>query len=74
MTGHRTQLTCGEKAVLVEVGGLDAVLAFAHAVKGAVAAGSVGFTEIVDVVPVGRIPGEIVLIRTIVPRPMIITR
>ena len=51
MTGHRTQLTCGEHAVLVEVGGLDAVLAFAHAVQGAVAAGSVGFTEIVDVVP-----------------------
>jgi len=51
MTGHRTQLTCGEHAVLVEVGGLDGVLAFAHAVKGAVAAGSVGFTEIVDVVP-----------------------
>ena len=51
MTGHRTQLTCGEHAVLVEVGGLDDVLAFAHAVKGAIAAGSAGFTEIVDVVP-----------------------
>ena len=51
MTGHRTQLTCGEHAVLVEVGALDGVLTFAHAVKDAVAAGSVGFTEIVDVVP-----------------------
>jgi KipI family sensor histidine kinase inhibitor len=51
MTGHRTQLTCGEHAVLVEVSGLDEVLAFAQAVRDAIIAGTAGFTEIVDVVP-----------------------
>jgi KipI family sensor histidine kinase inhibitor len=51
MTEHRTLLTCGEHAVLVEVGGLDQVLAFAHAVREAVAAGTPGFTDIVDIVP-----------------------
>jgi KipI family sensor histidine kinase inhibitor len=51
MTEHRTLLTCGEQAVLVEVGGLDQVLAFAHAVREAVAAGTPGFTDIVDIVP-----------------------
>ena len=33
MTEHRALLTCGEHAVLVEVGGLDQVLAFTHAVR-----------------------------------------
>ena len=51
MTEHRTLLACGEHAVLVEVGGLDEVLAFAHAVREAVAAGAPGFTEVVDIVP-----------------------
>jgi KipI family sensor histidine kinase inhibitor len=51
MTWHRTMLNCGEHAVLVEVGGLDEVLAFAHAVREAVAAGSAGFTDVVDIVP-----------------------
>ncbi len=51
MTEHRTLLTCGEHAVLVEVGGLDQVLAFAHAVREAVAAGTPGFTDIIDIVP-----------------------
>ena len=51
MTEHRTLLTCGEHAVLVEVEGIDQVLAFAHAVREAVAAGTPGFTDIVDIVP-----------------------
>lgn len=54
MTGHRTLLPCGEHAVLVELAGLDDVLALAHAVREAVAAGSAGFTDIVDVVPAAR--------------------
>jgi KipI family sensor histidine kinase inhibitor len=51
VTEHRNLLTCGEHAVLVEVEGLDQVLAFAHAVREAVAAGTPGFTDVVDVVP-----------------------
>jgi KipI family sensor histidine kinase inhibitor len=51
MTMHRTLLTCGEHAVLVEVAGLAEVLALAHAVREAVAAGSPGFTDVVDIVP-----------------------
>jgi KipI family sensor histidine kinase inhibitor len=51
VTGDRTLLNCGEHAVLVEVGGLDEVLAFAHAVREAVAAGSAGLTEVVDILP-----------------------
>ena len=51
MTEHRTLLACGEHAVLVDVGGLDEVLALAHAVREAVAAGTPGFTEVVDIVP-----------------------
>jgi KipI family sensor histidine kinase inhibitor len=51
MTEHRTLLSCGEHAVLVELGGLDDVLAFAFAVRGAVTSGTPGFTEVVDIVP-----------------------
>jgi KipI family sensor histidine kinase inhibitor len=51
MTGHRRLLTCGEHAVLVEVGGLDEVLAFTHAVREAAAADAAGFADVVDVVP-----------------------
>jgi KipI family sensor histidine kinase inhibitor len=51
MTVHRTLLTCGEHGVLVEVGGLDEVLAFTHAVREAVAAHAPGLSEIVDIVP-----------------------
>ena len=54
MNEHRTLLTCGEHAVLVEVAGLDDVLALAQAIREAVAAGSAGFTEVVDVVPAAR--------------------
>ncbi|HEX5383276.1 MAG TPA: allophanate hydrolase subunit 1 [Propionibacteriaceae bacterium] len=51
MTEHRTLLDCGEHAVLVEVGGLDEVLAFADAVRGAVAAAATGFEDVVVIVP-----------------------
>jgi KipI family sensor histidine kinase inhibitor len=51
MTGHHTLLDCGEHAVLVEVDGLDEVLAFAHAVREAVAASVAGFTDVVEIVP-----------------------
>src|SRR4029450_2062565 len=51
MIQHRTLLSCGEHAVLVELGGLDEVLAFSQAVRDAVAAGASGFTDVVDIVP-----------------------
>jgi KipI family sensor histidine kinase inhibitor len=51
MTEHRTLLDCGEHAVLVEVGGLDEVLAFAYAVREAVAARAAGFADVVEIVP-----------------------
>ena len=51
MTEHRTLLSCGEHAVLVEVGGLDEVLAFTDAVHKAMAAGVAGLAHVVDVVP-----------------------
>jgi KipI family sensor histidine kinase inhibitor len=54
MNEHRTLLTCGEHAVLVEVAGLDDVLALAQAIREAVAAGSAGFTGVVDLVPAAR--------------------
>jgi KipI family sensor histidine kinase inhibitor len=50
----RTLLPCGEHAVLVDVGGLDEVLAFAHAVREAVAAQSLGLSDIVDIVPAAQ--------------------
>ena len=51
MTEHRALLSCGEHAVLVELGGLDEVLAFSQAVREAVAAGASGFTDVLDIVP-----------------------
>jgi KipI family sensor histidine kinase inhibitor len=54
VTEHRTLLSCGEHAVLVEVGGLDDVLAFAHAVREAVAAQAPGLTDIADIVPAAK--------------------
>lgn len=51
VTGARRLLTCGEQAVLVELDGLDAVLALAGAVREAVAARAPGFTQVTDVVP-----------------------
>lgn len=51
MTTARRLLACGEQAVLVELDGLDAVLALAGAVRGAMAAGTPGFAQVTDVVP-----------------------
>jgi KipI family sensor histidine kinase inhibitor len=51
VTEHRTLLTCGEHAVLVEVGGLDQVVSFDRAVREAVTAGTPGFTDVVDIIP-----------------------
>jgi KipI family sensor histidine kinase inhibitor len=51
VTEHRTLLTCGEHAVLVEVGGLDQVVSFERAVREAVTAGTPGFTDVVDIIP-----------------------
>jgi KipI family sensor histidine kinase inhibitor len=51
MTQHRTLLSCGEHAVLVELGGLDEVLAFSQTVRESVAAGASGFTDVIDIVP-----------------------
>lgn len=47
-------LTCGEHAVLVELEGLDEVLALASAVRAAVEAGDTVFADVVDVVPAAR--------------------
>jgi KipI family sensor histidine kinase inhibitor len=44
-------LRCGEHAILVEVNGLEQVLALAEAVRSAVSASAPGFTDVVDVVP-----------------------
>lgn len=54
MTEHRAVLSCGEHAVLVEVGGLDQVLAFTHALGEAVAAQTPGLSDIVDIVPAAQ--------------------
>jgi KipI family sensor histidine kinase inhibitor len=47
-------LRCGWHAVLVELDGLDQVLALAEAVRASVAAGDPGFTDVSDVVPAAR--------------------
>lgn len=54
MTMGRTLLTCGEHAVLVEVAGLDEVLALTQDIREAIAGKSAGFTDIVDIVPAAR--------------------
>jgi KipI family sensor histidine kinase inhibitor len=46
MTEHRALLSCGEHAVLVELGGLNEVLAFSQTVREAIAAGAPGFTDV----------------------------
>jgi len=51
MSGDRRLLPYGERAVLVEVDGLDEVLALAAAVRAAVARRDPGFTAVTDVVP-----------------------
>ena len=50
----RRLLTCGEHAVLVELDGLEEVLALDAAVRAAVAAGDTAFVDVVDVVPAAR--------------------
>jgi len=52
----RRLLTCGEHAVLVELGGLEEVLALDDAVRAAVKSATVGdaFVDVVDVVPAAR--------------------
>jgi KipI family sensor histidine kinase inhibitor len=54
MTKGRTLLTCGEHAVLVEVAGLDEVLALAQAIREAIAGKSAGFTDVIDIIPATR--------------------
>jgi KipI family sensor histidine kinase inhibitor len=51
MTADRTLLSCGEHAVLVEVSGLDEVLALAQTVREAVTAGVPELTDVIDIVP-----------------------
>lgn len=50
----RRLLPCGEHAVLVELDGLEEVLALDGAVRAAVAAGDTAFADVVDVVPAAR--------------------
>ncbi|MFL6111599.1 MAG: hypothetical protein ACJ786_09645, partial [Catenulispora sp.] len=48
---RRRLLRCGQHAVLVEVGGLDEVLALAARIRTATAGREPGFGDVVDVVP-----------------------
>ena len=50
----RRLLTCGEHAVLVELDGLEEVLALDGAVRAAAQAGDTAFAHVVDVVPAAR--------------------
>ena len=52
MTRHL--LPCGEHAVLVELDGLEEVLALDEAVRAATSAGHAAFADVVDVVPAAR--------------------
>jgi KipI family sensor histidine kinase inhibitor len=52
MTGRL--LPCGEAAVLVELDGLDEVIALDQAVQSAIASGDSAFADVVDVVPGAR--------------------
>ena len=47
-------LPCGEAAVLVELDGLDEVIALDQAVQSAIASGDRAFADVVDVVPGAR--------------------
>jgi KipI family sensor histidine kinase inhibitor len=50
----RHLLPCGEHAVLVELDGLEEVLALDEAVRAATGAGHAAFADVVDVVPAAR--------------------
>jgi len=50
----RRLLTCGEHAVLVELDGLEEVLALDSAVRAAVEAGNAAFADVLDLVPAAR--------------------
>jgi len=50
----RRLLSCGEHAVLVELDGLDEVIALSGAVNAAVEAGDTAFVDVEDVVPAAR--------------------
>jgi KipI family sensor histidine kinase inhibitor len=50
----RSLLTCGENAVLVELDGLEEVLALDRGVRKAVESGDAAFAEVVDIVPAAR--------------------
>ena len=50
----RRLLTCGEHAVLVELDGLDEVMALDHAARAAVAAKDPAFADVTDIIPAAR--------------------
>jgi KipI family sensor histidine kinase inhibitor len=50
----RRLLTCGEHAVLVELDGLEEVMALDHAARAAVAAGDAAFADVIDIIPAAR--------------------
>jgi len=50
----RRLLTCGEHAVLVELDGLEEVMALDHAARAAVAAKDPAFADVTDIIPAAR--------------------
>jgi KipI family sensor histidine kinase inhibitor len=50
----RRLLTCGEHAVLVELDGLEEVMALDQAARAALAAGDAAFADVIDIIPAAR--------------------
>jgi KipI family sensor histidine kinase inhibitor len=50
----RRLLTCGEHAVLVELDGLEEVMALDQAARAALAAGDAAFADVTDIIPAAR--------------------
>ena len=50
----RRLLTCGKHAVLVELDGLEEVMALDQAARAAVAAGDAAFADVTDIIPAAR--------------------